>query len=440
MCLPPCQCDVTHPGMAAQARRPGRQASRNLGLPKFARPMSTPTKSSLTTRLPRHRLWFAGAGVAGIAVVAGWMMLNTNPGNALMRPPALVESRRRLPAERVAVGGLPVRQGRADRLPRGAGDRRPDRHQRGHDHAGVLALFRPRQPPDRQARRPCRARRAAVRHRGERVRPGPQRSGHRGRRRRQGEVEAGARADGREAPARPAGDPRRRAEGPRAGAVGPGAGAGRPARRRDHAGGGAQSPAHPRPQRRGDRRPREARSRRRGDHRGGADRRHRHPAQGRAGPVHQRRRQRPGLHDRRPVDGVAGRQCARVRRAQDEGRRAGPRHRARLPRPGVQRQARLRGAGARSQHAPPAGARRDQEPQSRAQARDVRLLPHRLGRQTASMPAVPADSIVYEGANARVWVARPDSKTVVSRARSWSATPATAWSRSRRGSVSARPS
>ncbi|MBL6618281.1 MAG: efflux RND transporter periplasmic adaptor subunit, partial [Reyranella sp.] len=32
-----------------------------------------------------------------------------------------------------------------------------------------------------------------------------------------------------------------------------------------------------------------------------------------------------------------------------------------------------------------------------------------------SMPAVPADAIVYEGANARVWVARPDSKTVVSR-------------------------
>lgn len=32
-----------------------------------------------------------------------------------------------------------------------------------------------------------------------------------------------------------------------------------------------------------------------------------------------------------------------------------------------------------------------------------------------SMPAVPADAIVYEGASARVWVARPDSKTVVSR-------------------------
>ena len=32
-----------------------------------------------------------------------------------------------------------------------------------------------------------------------------------------------------------------------------------------------------------------------------------------------------------------------------------------------------------------------------------------------SMPAVPADAVVYEGANARVWVALPDSKTVVAR-------------------------
>ncbi len=32
------------------------------------------------------------------------------------------------------------------------------------------------------------------------------------------------------------------------------------------------------------------------------------------------------------------------------------------------------------------------------------------------MPAVPADAIVYEGASARVWIARPDDKTVVSRA------------------------
>ena len=51
------------------------------------------------------------------------------------------------------------------------------------------------------------------------------------------------------------------------------------------------------------------------------------------------------------------------------------------PRPRLQRQARLRGAGARSQHAPPAGARRDPESRPRAAARDVRLVPHRFGRR-----------------------------------------------------------
>ena len=54
--------------------------------------MSTPTKSPLSKRLPRHRLWFAGVGVVGIGMVAGWMMLNTNPGNALMRPATVIES------------------------------------------------------------------------------------------------------------------------------------------------------------------------------------------------------------------------------------------------------------------------------------------------------------------------------------------------------------
>ena len=32
-----------------------------------------------------------------------------------------------------------------------------------------------------------------------------------------------------------------------------------------------------------------------------------------------------------------------------------------------------------------------------------------------AMPAVPADAVVYEGASARVWVARPESKTLISR-------------------------
>jgi membrane fusion protein, heavy metal efflux system len=34
---------------------------------------------------------------------------------------------------------------------------------------------------------------------------------------------------------------------------------------------------------------------------------------------------------------------------------------------------------------------------------------------TRQMPAVPADSVVYEGADARVWVARPQDRTVVTR-------------------------
>jgi cobalt-zinc-cadmium efflux system membrane fusion protein len=38
-----------------------------------------------------------------------------------------------------------------------------------------------------------------------------------------------------------------------------------------------------------------------------------------------------------------------------------------------------------------------------------------ISGQPRLMPAVPANAVVYEGANARVWVARPDSKSVVSR-------------------------
>jgi cobalt-zinc-cadmium efflux system membrane fusion protein len=52
--------------------------------------MSPSLKPSLVARL-RHRLWFAGIGVAGIAAAAFWM-LDTAPGNALMRPPATADS------------------------------------------------------------------------------------------------------------------------------------------------------------------------------------------------------------------------------------------------------------------------------------------------------------------------------------------------------------
>jgi len=35
--------------------------------------------------------------------------------------------------------------------------------------------------------------------------------------------------------------------------------------------------------------------------------------------------------------------------------------------------------------------------------------------ETRLMPAVPQEAVVYEGAQARVWVARPDQKSVVTR-------------------------
>ena len=54
--------------------------------------MSTPTRSSLTARLRATVCGLPARAWLGIAMVGGWMMLNTNPGNALMRPPALVES------------------------------------------------------------------------------------------------------------------------------------------------------------------------------------------------------------------------------------------------------------------------------------------------------------------------------------------------------------
>jgi membrane fusion protein, heavy metal efflux system len=40
---------------------------------------------------------------------------------------------------------------------------------------------------------------------------------------------------------------------------------------------------------------------------------------------------------------------------------------------------------------------------------------HIVSGATRVMPAAPADSIVYEGANAHVWVARPQDKTVIAR-------------------------
>ena len=105
------------------------------------------------------------------------------------------------------------------------------------------------------------------------------------------------------------------AQGLAAGASRPDRGAERPALGRDRARGGAQPAAHPRQDRRRDRRVPGDRHDQRRDADLRADRRHDRAAQGRARPVRQRRRQRPGLRDRRPVDRLARRLCARDRGA-----------------------------------------------------------------------------------------------------------------------------
>lgn len=53
--------------------------------------MTSEPKASTPSRLRRHRLWFAGAGVAALAVAAVWT-IDTGPTNALVRPVAAVEN------------------------------------------------------------------------------------------------------------------------------------------------------------------------------------------------------------------------------------------------------------------------------------------------------------------------------------------------------------
>ena len=49
--------------------------------------MKTEATSTSTTRLRRNRLWLAGGGVAaGAAIVAGFWVVNSGPGNAVARP------------------------------------------------------------------------------------------------------------------------------------------------------------------------------------------------------------------------------------------------------------------------------------------------------------------------------------------------------------------
>ena len=49
--------------------------------------MKTEAPSTSTTRLRRNRLWLAGGGVvAAVAIVAGFWVMNSGPGNAVARP------------------------------------------------------------------------------------------------------------------------------------------------------------------------------------------------------------------------------------------------------------------------------------------------------------------------------------------------------------------
>lgn len=53
--------------------------------------MTNVPKTTATSRLRRHRLWFAGAGIAALALAGVWT-IDTGPTNALMRPTVAVEN------------------------------------------------------------------------------------------------------------------------------------------------------------------------------------------------------------------------------------------------------------------------------------------------------------------------------------------------------------
>ena len=93
-----------------------------------------------------------------------------------------------------------------------------------------------------------------------------------------------------------------------------------------------------------------------------ADRRHGHSAQGRARTIRQHlveqsERERSDLRYRRPVHGLAGGLCARIRSAECPNRASGALHRTGLSEPRVHREYRLCRNIARPRHPSPAGAR-----------------------------------------------------------------------------------
>ncbi len=163
-----------------------------------------------------------------------------------------------------------------------------------------------------------------------------------------------------------------------------------------------------------DRCPGEGRSHRRRDDRLRPHRRHGDPAQGRPRPVHQRRRGRSGLQHRRSIEGLADRQRPRIRRPKMKV--GAPVEVSVLAHPG-------RTFNARLAYVAPALDPNTRRLPVRAEIdnADRELMPEMFASfrivtgEPTSNPAVPQEAVVYEGANARVWVARPQDKSVVSR-------------------------
>ena len=274
---------------------------------------------SLRTRLRRNRLWVAAGGVVvAAAAVVGFWALDTAARATRWRVPRRVRA--------TTDGAFRPSETQWASLKLATVRQVAFRDERATD--GKIAINEDTTTPVfspysgrvsrliAQPGRLRRTRRAAVRHRSQRVRAGPERPRHRRGRRREGEARgscwrrpprSASASCWRSAAARSRTSSRRSPISWRRRAT-----CARPrSRSRPCATGCASSAA----------RTRRSRKLEKVDRIGAetivvrADRRHDHPAQGRARPVHQRRRHRPGLHGRQSLDGVADRQRARIGRA-----------------------------------------------------------------------------------------------------------------------------
>ena len=137
------------------------------------------------------------------------------------------------------------------------------------------------------------------------------------------------------------------------------------------------------------------------------DRRHGRTAQGRTGPVHQQRRQRSGLRDRRSLDGVADGLCAGDRSG-GRGGRPGDRVHV-LAMPGSEFKARIDYVSAAIDP-----ATRRLLVRATIDNKDGLLKPEMFANVTiysgGDHPAVgvPKQALIYEGDQVRLWVAHDD--------------------------------